>query len=152
MNRVGRDPVDAPVPQWGRDADQAIAHLAAIVASCDDAIISKTLDGIIVSWNAGAERLYQYTAEEVLGRHIGILMPPELPDELSHIMMRLRRGEQVSHYETQRVRKDGSRVEVSVTVSPVMSPTGEVVGASAVARDITERRRLEEYRTRLLEQ
>jgi len=130
----------------------AAGQLAAIVESSDDAIIGKTLDGIIVSWNAAAERLYQYTAEEAIGRHISILVPADQPDEISGIMTRLRRGERIDHYETQRARKDGTRVYVSVTISPVRDPAGEVVGASSIARDIEARRRLEEERARLLEE
>lgn len=134
-----------------KEAAQAARHLAAIVESSDDAIIGKTLDGIIVSWNPGAERLYQYTAEEIVGRRIDVLVPPDHPDELPTIMARLRRGERVEHYETQRVRKDGKRLHVSVTISPVRDATGAVIGASAIARDISERVRLERERERLLE-
>ena len=145
-SKIARDITD------GTTAEIAGRLLAAIVESADDAILSKTLDGTIVSWNAGAERLYQYTAEEAVGRHIGMLIPPDHPDELPSIMSRLRRGERVDHYETQRVRKDGTRVDVSVTISPVRGATGEVIGASVIARDISERRRLEELRARLLEE
>jgi PAS domain S-box-containing protein len=126
-------------------------HLAAIVESSDDAIIGKTLDGIITAWNAGAQRLYGYSAQEAIGRPISVLVPSEQPDELPGIMARLRRGERIDHFETQRVRKDGTRVHVSVTISPVRNERGEVVGASAIARDISERRRLEKERARLLE-
>jgi PAS domain S-box-containing protein len=135
-----------------RREDVAAAHLAAIVESSEDAVIGKTLDGIIVSWNAGARRLYQYAAEEVIGRHIGILVPPEQPDEVPGILMRLRRGERIEHYETQRIRKDGSRLHVSVTISPIRDAAGEVIGASAIARDVTEQLRLVEQRVRLLEE
>ena len=128
------------------------AYLSAIVQSSDDAIIGKTLDGIIVSWNPGAERLYQYTPQEIIGRHISLLTPPEHPDELREIMRRLRAGERIEHYETQRVRKDGVRLHVSVTISPVRNATGEIIGASAIARDVSERRRLEEERVRLQEE
>jgi PAS domain S-box-containing protein len=135
-----------------KTAELTMLQLAAIVASSDDAIIGKRLDGIIASWNAGAERLYQYAADEVVGRHISILVPSDQPDELPDIMARLRRGERIEHYETQRIRKDGTRIHVSVTISPVRNAAGEIIGASAIARDISQRRRLEEERGRLLEE
>ena len=126
------------------------AYLSAIVQSSDDSIIGKTLDGIILSWNPGAERLYQYTAQEIIGEHISVITPPEHPDELRDIMRRLRAGERIEHFETERVRKDGTRLHVSVTISPVRDATGKILGASAIARDVSERRRLEEERIRLL--
>ena len=128
------------------------AFLGAIVDSSNDAIIGKTLDGIIVSWNPAAERLYQYRAEEIIGRHITTLTPPEHPDEIPTIMRRLRAGERIEHYETERVRKDGTRLHISVTISPVRNKTGDIIGASAIARDISERRRLEADRMKLLEE
>lgn len=124
--------------------------LAAIVDSSDDAIIGKTLDAIIVSWNAGAERLYGYSAAEVIGQPIAILIPSDHPDELPAIMSRLKRGERIEHYETQRVRKDGARLTVSLTISPIRDDTGTIIGASAIARDVTERRRAEAEREQLL--
>jgi PAS domain S-box-containing protein len=114
------------------------ARLAAIVDSTDDAIISKTLDGEITSWNAAAERLYGYTAEEVIGRHISVVVPPELRGQLEEIQTRLRSEGAGTRVETARVRKDGSRLQVAVTVSPVRDAAGNVVGASTIARDITE--------------
>ncbi|MBI3911017.1 MAG: PAS domain S-box protein [Armatimonadetes bacterium] len=125
-------------------AEEALRFLASIVESSDDAIIGKTLDGIIVSWNSGAERMYGYSAEEVKGRSISLLILPERPDELPRILERLRRGERIDHYETVRVRKDGQRIYVSLTISPIQDPEGRVIGASTIARDITERRRAEE--------
>lgn len=118
-------------------AVEARLQLSAIVESSDDAIISKNLDGIIVSWNQGAERLYGYTADEVIGKPLSILVPPEHPDELTGIMERLKRGEQIQHFETTRVCKDTSRVEVSVTISPIRRGDGKIIGASKIARDIT---------------
>jgi PAS domain S-box-containing protein len=118
--------------------------LSAIVESSDDAIISKNLDGIIVSWNKGAERLYGYTAEEIVGRPLSLLVPPDHPDELPAIMERLRRGEHIEHYETVRLRKAGSRVDVSLTISPVKGPDGTIIGASKIARDITARKQAEQ--------
>jgi anti-anti-sigma factor len=122
-------------------ADVERAWLAAIVESSEDAIVSKTLEGIITSFNASAERLYGYSAEEVLGRHISTIVPEELHGQLEEIEAALRRGEKVSHLETVRLRKDGTRIEVAVSVSPVRDSTGHTVGAANIARDITERRR-----------
>jgi PAS domain S-box-containing protein len=124
-------------------AQEQRAWLASIVDSSEDAIISKTLDGTITSWNPAAQRLYGWSAAEAVGRPIALLMPPDRPDELPAIMERLRRGERVEHFETVRLRKDGTRVDISVTVSPVRDAEGRVVGASAIARDIGERKRLE---------
>lgn len=123
-----------------RRAMETRVRLAAIVESSDDAIIGQTLDGRIVTWNRGAERLYGYTAEEILGRSLGLLVPPDHPDELPSILERLKRGEVIEHFETQRVRKDGSRVHVSLTVSPIRDTEGKIIGASKIARDITSRK------------
>jgi PAS domain S-box-containing protein len=124
--------------------DEIAQRLAAIVASSDDAIVSKNLDRIITSWNKGAERLFGYTAEEVIGKPIGILIPADRQEEEDSIIDRIRRGQRVEHYETVRQRKDGSLVEISLTVSPVRNARGEVVGASKIARDITARKKTEE--------
>ncbi|HLM55677.1 MAG TPA: PAS domain S-box protein, partial [Pyrinomonadaceae bacterium] len=121
--------------------DMAQRWLAAIIESADDAIISKTLDSIITSWNSGAQRIFGYTAEEAVGKSITILIPPDHEDEEPAILERLRRGERIEHYETVRVRKDGALLDISLTVSPIYGPDGNVIGASKVARDITERRR-----------
>lgn len=131
---------------------EAAAHLAAVVESSDDAIISKTLDGIVVSWNRGAERIYGYTEREMIGRPISVLVPPARTAELTEILRSIRRGERVGRFETLRVRKDGSIVEVSVTISPIKDAAGLVIGASAIARDITERRREEEERLHLIDE
>jgi PAS domain S-box-containing protein len=120
-----------------RRAIEARLRLAAIVESSDDAIIGKTLDGMITSWNQGAERLYGYTAEEMVGKPLAILVPPDLPNELPAIMERLEQGEPIAHYETVRVRKDGSRLNVSLTVSPIKDAAGRIIGASKIARDVT---------------
>lgn len=130
MQVEAREAVRA-LPPWSPE------HLAAIVESSDDAIIGKTLDGTITSWNPGAERIYGYRAEEVIGRPISILVPPDHSDELPPIFERLRRGERIDHYQTVRVHKDGKRITVSVTISPVRDERGQIVGASAVARDIS---------------
>jgi PAS domain S-box-containing protein len=125
-------------------AEEAQLRLAAIVASSDDAIIGKTLGGIITSWNAGAQRIFGYAAEEVLGRPITILIPADRQDEESQIIAKLRRGESVRHFETVRIRKDGLRIHVSLAISPIRDAAGQVIGASKIARDISERKRAAE--------
>ena len=125
-------------------ADDATARLAAIVVSSDDGIISKDLSGIITSWNIGAERIFGYTAEEVIGKSISILMPPERLSEAKEILRRVRREESVEHFETTRRRKDGTDVIVSLSVSPIRNSDGVVIGASKIVRDITEQKRIEE--------
>ena len=117
--------------------DVAQARLAAIVESSDDAIVSKTLDGVITSWNAGAQRIFGYTPEEAIGKSIVMLMPPDRVEDEPKILQRLRRGERVEHFETVRVTKDGRQIEVSVTISPLRDGTGRIVGASKIARDIS---------------
>jgi len=115
--------------------------LAAIVESSDDAIISKTLEGVVTSWNRGAQRIFGYSAEEIVGQHISLLMPPERVEDMRRILERVRRGERVDHYETKRRTKDGRIIDVSLTVSPVRDADGNIIGASKVARDITEQKR-----------
>jgi PAS domain S-box-containing protein len=122
-----------------RRAEQNANLLASIIESSDDAIVSKNLDGIIMSWNRGAERLFGYTAAEAVGQFMSIIIPPDRLEEEPRILERLRRGEQVDHFETIRVRKDGSTLNVSLTISPVKGADGLIVGASKVARDVTER-------------
>ncbi len=120
------------------------ARLAAIVESCDDAIIGKDLDGTITSWNRGAEKIYGYTAAEAVGRSIELIVPPEDKDEVPRILERIRRGEKVGHFETVRLRKDGSPINMSVTISPIEDGAGNIVGASTIARDISGRKEREE--------
>ncbi len=122
-------------------AEAEMLQLAAIVASSDDAILSVTLDGVISSWNAGAERTYGYSAAEAVGRPSAMLLPENRRDEIKHILARIRRGELVDHYETVRVRKDGTHLLVSLSVSPIKDVAGRVIGAASIARDITERER-----------
>jgi two-component system CheB/CheR fusion protein len=129
-----------------RRADETSLRLAALVESCEDAIIGQTLEGLITTWNQGAERLFGYTAEEVRGKPVSLLRPSDLPDELPGIMARLRRGERIEHYDTVRVSKDGQRLDVSVTISPINDANGRIVGASAITRDISERKRAERRR------
>ncbi len=132
-------------------AEHALLHLAAIVESSDDAILSKDLDGIITSWNAGAERIYGYSADEIVGRPVTQLFLPDRKDEFTQIMARIHRGERIDHFETTRVRKDGTHLLVSVTVSPMKNSAGVIIGASAIARDITAQRQLEAKFRRLFE-
>jgi PAS domain S-box-containing protein len=124
-----------------RRAELEQAQLAAIVESSDDAIIGKRLDGTITGWNRGAERLYGYSAEEMKGQSITRIFPPWLRDEFAHIQNRLTRGERIDHYETTRIRKDGKAIPVSITVSPIKNAEGRIVGASAIARDLSVRKR-----------
>jgi len=133
-----------------RDAGIAAQKLAAIVESSDDAILSKDLDGTITSWNRGAERLFGYASQEVLGQPVTILIPDDRQDEEPEILARIRRGERVESYETKRRRKDGSLVDISLSVSPIVDAAGKIVGASKIARDITDRRRAEEQKDLLL--
>jgi PAS domain S-box-containing protein len=124
-------------------AERTTGLLAAIVDSSDDAIVSKSLDGIITSWNKSAERLFGYSAEETIGQHITLIVPPGRQSEEVAILERLRRGERVEHFETTRVRKNGTTLDVSLSISPIRDAAGRVVGASKVARDVTERKRVE---------
>jgi PAS domain S-box-containing protein len=128
------------------------AKLAAIVTASDDAVISKTIDGRITSWNAAATRLLGYEANEIIGQPILRIIPPELHDEEKDIIARLQRGEYIKHYETVRIAKDGSRVDLSLSLSPLRDKFGRVVGAAKIARDITERKRAEALQQLLLEE
>jgi len=122
-------------------ADDARSRLAAIVESSDDAIVGKTLDGIVTDWNRGAEIIFGYRAEEIIGKPINIIVPPARQTESAAILDRIRHGERIDHFETQRCRKDGTIIDISVTVSPVYDSEGRLRGASKVARDITESKR-----------
>jgi PAS domain S-box-containing protein len=133
-----------------RESEARYRGIAAIVESSEDAVVTKDLNGIITTWNHGATRLFGYTAEEVIGKPVTILIPAERHDEEPSILARIRRGERIDHYETVRQRKDGSTVDISLTVSPVRNPEGKIIGASKIARDITERRRSEEQQRLLL--
>ena len=125
-------------------SSQARIELAAIIESSDDAILSKDLNGTIHSWNQGAQRIYGYPATEMIGRHVSTLVPPGYPDDTPDIMQRLRRGERIKHYETRRQAKNGTVLSVSLTISPIRDEKGTIIGASTIARDITERKRSEE--------
>jgi PAS domain S-box-containing protein len=119
------------------------ALLAAIVESTDDAIVSKDLNGIILTWNDAAARMFGYSAEEIIGKNVRCLIPEELQHEEAAILSKIRAGERISHYETLRIRKNGERFDVSVTISPLIDQEGRIIGASKIARNITERKRLE---------
>ncbi|MGV3704536.1 MAG: PAS domain S-box protein [Arcticibacter sp.] len=124
--------------------DEKQAILAAIIASTDDTIISKTLDGIITSWNPAAEKMFGYSASEAIGQHITLIIPPERFDEEAFIIGQVKKGEKVDHFETVRRAKDGSRIPISLTVSPIRNSSGAIIGASKIARDITERQKADE--------
>jgi PAS domain S-box-containing protein len=128
-----------------RESAERFLWLASIVESSDDAIITTNLDGIITSWNKSAERLYRYAAEEVIRKPVTILTPSERRDEEPEILARIRRGEHTHHFESVRQRKDGSLINISLTVSPIRNAQGEIIGASKIARDITEQKRREEH-------
>ncbi len=121
------------------------AHLAAIVTSADDAILSKTLDGVITSWNPGAERMFGYSAEEMVGQPVLRLIPSERQAEEGEILARLRAGKRIQHYETVRQKKDGTLFDVSLTISPMRNQAGQIIGASKIIRDISERKQTELY-------
>ncbi len=144
---LDRRPAGAPIYSApgdglsGSSPSDARAWLAAIVENSDDAILSKNLDGVITSWNAGATRLFGYLPQEAVGRHITIIIPEDRRSEEDTIIGRIRRGERIHHFETVRKRKDGSLVDVSLTISPVRNDAGKILGASKIARDISQARR-----------
>jgi PAS domain S-box-containing protein len=126
-----------------KQAELPTASLAAIVDSSEDAIVSKNLDGVITSWNAGAERLFGYTAKEAVGQPITMIIPLERRSEETIILARLRQGERIEHFDTVRLRKDGTKLEISLTISPIRNAAGKIIGASKIARDISARKRVE---------
>lgn len=160
MNGGSKGDIPADRPQAGQQpltdaadlarAEEAVQRLAAIVESSQDAIVAKDLNGVITSWNRGAELLFGYTAEEAIGQPITIVIPTDRLDEEPEILGRIRRGERVEHFETIRRRKDGSPVEISLMISPIRNRKGEIVGASKIARDITELKLARERQTLLL--
>ena len=133
-----------------RNAQASTSLLAAIVESSDDAIVSKTLEGIVLSWNGGAERMFGFTAAEMVGQRVAVLVPPDRLRELAGIHERIRKGERVIRFETVRVRKDGSHIVVWMSVSPVKDATGRIIGASAISRDITLHKEEESERLQLI--
>jgi PAS domain S-box-containing protein len=131
-------------------AQDQLGLMAAIVESSEDAIIGKDLDGVIISWNPSAERMYGYKAEELVGKSVGIIFPPDRKDELAEIMSKIKRGERIVYYDTMRMRKDGTYLRISLAVSPTRDRDGKITGASAVARDITERYELDRRKNEFL--
>jgi PAS domain S-box-containing protein len=131
------------LPALRLKADKAVGLLAAIVDSSEDAIVSKTLDGIITSWNASAERLFGYTPMEAVGQHISLIIPASRRDEETTIIERIKRGERIEHFDTVRIRKDKTSFDISLTISPVRDAGGKIIGASKIARDITQRKQIE---------
>ena len=125
---------------------------SAVVESSNDAIITKLLDGTITGWNGAAERLFGFTAAEAIGKSINIIVPPDRRDEVRNIVERINRGEPIEHYETSRVRKDGSTVDVSLSISPIRSASGKIVGISKAARDITENKRTQQALSQEIEE
>src|SRR5450755_2804412 len=124
-------------------ADEVSARFAAVVESSDDAIIGKTLDGIVTTWNSGAEKIFGYAAAEIMGQPMLMLVPPERAREEADILQGIKRGESVQHFETIRVRKDARKIDVSETISPIRNAAGAIVGASKICRDISERKQAE---------
>ncbi|KKZ83540.1 histidine kinase [Rhizobium phaseoli] len=146
--RLGDGQVQAPAgPKLPYDA---AAFLGAIIESSDDAIVSKSLSGVITTWNKGAERIFGYTADEVIGQPVTIIIPNDRLDEEPAILSRIQAGERVGHFETVRRCKDGKLIDISLTISPIRDASGEIVGASKIARDISERKRAAEHRELLL--
>lgn len=133
-------------------AEHRISELVMIAVSSRDAILTKTLDGVITFWNAAAERMYGYTAQEAVGRHVSMLAPPGRKGEIDELLARIRRGERVEHYETLRMTRGGKLLEVEILLNPVRARSGAIVGACVIARDISERKRAEHELTRLYEQ
>jgi PAS domain S-box-containing protein len=135
-----------------KQAEIESARLAAIVVSSDDAIVGKTLDGCVTSWNAGATRIFGYEPKEMIGQSIIKIIPPELRQEEAEILAKLKRGEHIAHYETVRLAKDGRRLNISLSVSPVLDKTGRIIGASKIARDVTDKKRVEAIQRVLIEE
>ena len=133
-----------------RRGEAALAHLAAIVESSTDAIVGMDLDGVVTSWNFGAEKMYGYVASEAIGRSISMVAPPVSAGEIPHIFEKIKKGERVDLYETIRVKKDGTPIDVALTISPIQNTAGEIMGISAIERDITARKRVEGERDRLI--
>ena len=140
------------IAEIGYEREAIDSLLAAIVESSDDAIIGKNLDGIVISWNQAARRIFGYTAEEMIGQPISRLAPPERVDEMPAILDRIKRGERVEHFETVRITKDGRRLNIALTVSPIHNSAGEIIGASKISRDITEKKLAEEALAKQAEQ
>ena len=149
---VSRELLAAEQRRIYREIEAAQSYLASIVSSSNDAIIGKTLQGTVVSWNHGAEKLYGYTSSEMVGRSVSLLCPHYRPEELTESMERIRNGEQIEQLETVRMRKDGTPVEVSLVISPVKDAKGNIIGASSISRDISQRKQEENERLALIQE
>jgi len=149
---VERELEAAEVRRERRRAQGSMSLLAAIVESSDDAIISTNLDALVLSWNHGAEKMYGYTAQEMIGQPVSALIPRDRPNEMAGVFEKLEQGEHAQRYETVRVRKDGKYVTISLTISPVRDAAGQVIGVSSIARDITERKQEEAERVQLIQE
>jgi PAS domain S-box-containing protein len=149
---IDRELREAESRRERRRGEAAIAHLAAIVDSSADAIIGMSLDGTVTSWNSGAEKMYGYFAHEAVGRPISIVAPPISAGEIPHIFQKIKQGQRVDRYETIRVKKDGTPIDVSLTISPIKNSAEEIIGISAIERDITTRKRTEAERNRLIDE
>jgi PAS domain S-box-containing protein len=143
-NNLGISPTPREIEAALRESEQQLRWLASIIESSDDAIVSKNLDGVITSWNSGAERVFGYSASEAIDQPITLVIPQDRQSEEREILTRIRRGERIDHFETVRQRKNGSLIVVSLTVSPVKDANGKIVGASKIARDITEQKKNQE--------
>ena len=152
LSAVERELQEAQERRIRRQVEATQEYLASIVSCCDDAIIGKTLEGTVVTWNAGAERLYGYTEAEMIGKSISVLCPRSRPEELIEIMERVKQSERVEQLDTVRVRKDGTPVEVSVVLSPIKNIRGQIIGASSVSRDISQRKMEENERLALIQE
>ena len=154
MSLVGsnKGEIESAQPAASTDLEVPLAPywLPAIIESAEDAIVSKSLEGIITSWNDAAERIFGYKAHEIIGKPVLTIIPPELQHEETEILSRIRSGERIDHFETIRMRKDGTRIDVSLTVSPIKTSDGKIIGASKIARDITDQKRIERERNELL--
>ena len=154
MSLVGsnKGEIENEQPAASTDLEVPLAPywLPAIIESAEDAIVSKSLEGIITSWNDAAERIFGYKAHEIIGKPVLTIIPPELQHEETEILSRIRNGERIDHFETIRMRKDGTRIDVSLTVSPIKTSDGKIIGASKIARDITDQKRIERERNELL--
>lgn len=149
---IERELREAEIRQLQRQGEAAAAHLAAIVESSSDAIIGMSLDGTIRSWNCGAEKIYGFSSGEAIGRKLSIIAPPVSAGETTHLFEKIQKGERVDRYETIRVTKDGNPIDVSLTVSPIQNSAGEIIGVSAIERDITKEKRVQSDRKRLIDE
>ena len=157
MKETSRKPVKTTAAPSGTNDGGASAMLKQpipwefLVTSSDDAIMAKSPDGFITSWNPAAEKIYGYSSKEILGQHVSVLIPPSHSDEFAHLLEKIKRGERINHFETERKRKDGGLVDVALTVSPINDPAGRLIGISTIARDITGRKRTSQYARSLIE-